>query len=34
MGVPGVRAESAADFADALARALAEAGPCLIEAVI
>jgi acetolactate synthase-1/2/3 large subunit len=34
MGVPGVRAESAGDFADALARALAEAGPCLIEAVI
>jgi acetolactate synthase-1/2/3 large subunit len=34
MGVPGVRTESAGGFADALARGLAEAGPCLIEAVI
>ena len=34
MGVPGVRTDSAADFADALARALAEPGPSLIEAVI
>jgi acetolactate synthase-1/2/3 large subunit len=34
LGVPGVRAETAEGFADAFARALAEPGPALIEAVL
>jgi acetolactate synthase-1/2/3 large subunit len=34
MGVPATRAETAADFADQLARALAQPGPNLVEAVI
>jgi acetolactate synthase-1/2/3 large subunit len=34
MGVPGVRAETADAFGDALARAFSERGPCLIEAVL
>ena len=34
MGVPGVRAESADTFAEALRRALGEPGPSLVEAVL
>ena len=34
MGVPATRAETAADFSDQLARALAQPGPNLVEAVI
>ena len=34
MGVPGVSVDTAGGFADALARALAEPGPALIEALI
>jgi len=34
MGVPGERAETAEEFAAALARALAEPGPYLVEAVL
>ena len=34
MGVPATRADTAADFSDQLARALAEPGPNLVEAVI
>ncbi len=34
MGVPGRRADTAEDFADALQQGIAEPGPCLIEAVI
>jgi acetolactate synthase-1/2/3 large subunit len=34
MGVPGSRAETTEDFIAAFRRALAEPGPCLIEAVI
>ena len=34
MGVPAVRATDAADFTDALARAMAEPGPHLIEAMV
>jgi acetolactate synthase-1/2/3 large subunit len=34
LGVPGRRAQSADAFGDALARALAEPGPSLIEALL